>query len=131
MNFITRTEDGETKTFNKLDEAFEYAEDEDEVESISFTLPTDEKVVLTRSLTGWEYDPYDATLLLSDFEIKVLEYVAVAPAEDEAPEEYWDTMDDLIDRGLLQTDPAKSNADVEHIVINNRGMRALQLHQKP
>lgn len=120
MDFKTHSEENGTKSFKKLDEAFEYAEEADDVESISFVLPTDEKVVLTRSLTGWEYDPFDSEQL-SDFEATVLKYCA-SEGSDMAPEEYWDTMDDLAERGFLKEDEAKSTTETEWLDIANRGI---------
>jgi len=126
MDFKTHSEEGGTKSFKKLDDAFSYAEENDDVESISFVLPTSEKVVLARSLDGWEYDPLDSELGLTDLEAEVLAFCA-DDANTMAPENYWDTMDDLHHRGLLMRDEARCTEDTEWLDTTNRGLRALQL----
>lgn len=125
MDFKTHSDEGETKSFKKLDDAFIYSEEHEDVESISFVLPTNEKVALSRSLDGWEYDPLDSELGLTDLEAEVLAFCS-KEGEGMAPEEYWETMDDLHDRGLLVRNEPKSNADVEYLDPTNRGLRALQ-----
>lgn len=126
MDFKTHSEENGTKSFKKLDEAFEYAEDQDDVESISFVLPTDEKVVLTRSLTGWEYDPFDSEAL-TEVDTKLLS--KSMPAEPEytsrSAEEFI-AIDRLEERGLLE---AKLVGGKKNYFTTNRGIRALQLHR--
>jgi hypothetical protein len=128
MDFKTYTENGTTKSHKTLHDALEYAEDQDDVEKISFVLPTNEKVMLERGLEGWVLDPTESESVLTDFHIEVLKYCASNTAEKMAPEEYWEIMDALKDKGLLEENLTKSTPDLEWLDITDKGERVLRRH---
>lgn len=127
MDFKTHSDENGTQSHSTLDDAFCYADDHDDVEQISFILPTKEKVCLDRDMDDWSYNPIDSNMLLNDLEAKLLQYSKPdAPlyiAEDEEEDE---ALEDLNKRGFLGI--ADDDGEEIDYIITNLGMRALTKH---
>jgi len=131
MDFKCYSDGNIVKKFGKLDDAFEFAEDDESVDAISFTLPTDEEVMLSREdLDEWVYDP----LALDKNEARILNHQLAeinAGREEESDQRDDQAVDDLIDRKFLYSEIRSINGEEwDYYTINDLGRLALKKFQK-